>query len=83
MEVDPSREPPQVVVFSRRVILQAATTHIECAAATSIKMGAGITKMTFIAEAVQGFRARTDSAAPSETMHPALFALIKSSKGSK
>ncbi len=75
--VDPSRDPPTVIVFARAVITQAATSHLECSLATSLKMGGGLKKTQFVAAAVLLFKERVSTASPSDAVHPLLAPLIK------
>jgi hypothetical protein len=75
--VQPTSEMPRVISFAKACILQAATTSLECALATSMKMGGGIKKHNFLATATLAFKNATGSAAPADHCHPALVELLK------
>jgi hypothetical protein len=74
---EPGREQPSILGYAKAVIIQAATSHLECSLVTSLKMGSGLKKTQFLSNAVMLFRDRVQQTSPTDVVHPLLAPLIK------
>jgi hypothetical protein len=68
---------PNIVTFCWLVIKQAGGTKLENVAVESMKLG-GVQKRKLISNAFEEFAKITDSAPASDSVHPSLFAVLKS-----
>ncbi len=74
--IDPAGSSP-VVKFAKSTVLKGATTKLELVAYEASKLGQGPQRKRLVGQAIQEFKNTTEGAAPSDTMLPVLYSILR------